>query len=146
MLMMLPKVSLVLAGACALLHIWLAVRVGQVRRAEKVFVGDGGNDRVVRRVRAHANFAENAWLVLALVLVIELSLGTSMWLWAAAALFVIARIGHGIGMDGWMAGRSGGTAITFVLEIALGLWAIAIPLTAPSLGTGPAAEVVPARG
>ena len=146
MVLMLPEVSLVLAGVCALLHIWLAVRVGQVRRAEKVFVGDGANDRVVRRVRAHANFAENAWLVLTLVLVIELSLGTSIWLWAAAVLFVVARIGHGVGMDGWMPGRSGGTAITFLLEIALGLWAIAIPLTGHATGGGPATEVVPAQG
>lgn len=146
MLLMLPKVSLVLAGLCALLHIWLAVRVGQVRRAEKVFVGDGGNDRVIRRVRAHANFAENAWLVLALVLVLEISLGTSVWLWAAAALFVVARIGHGIGMDGWMLGRAGGTGITFVLEIALGLWAIAVPLTAHAPDNGPVTEVVPAQG
>ena len=146
MLSMVPKVSLVLAGLCALLHLWLAVRVGQVRRAEKVFVGDGGNDRVIRRVRAHANFAENAWLVLALVLVIEISLGTSAWLWATAALFVIARIGHGLGMDGWRLGRGGGTGITFVLEIALGLWAIAIPLTFHAPSDGPATEALPAQG
>lgn len=130
MVWMLPKVSLVLAGLLALVNIWLSLRVGKVRGSEKVSVGDGGNERVIRRMRAHANFAENAWIVLALVLVIELSVGTSFWLWGAAALFVVARVLHGFGMDGWYLGRSGGTIATFALEIALGLWAIAIPLTA----------------
>lgn len=135
MLLILPKVSLVLAGALALLNLWLSFRVGKVRGIEKVSVGDGGNERVIRRMRAHANFAENAWLVLALVLVLELSVGTSVWLWAAAGLFVLARIGHGLGMEGWMPGRMGGTIATMGLQLALGLWAIAVPLTfhAPSL-------------
>lgn len=145
-MLLLPKVSLVLAGVLALINVWLSYRVGQVRGAEKVSVGDGGNDRVIRRTRAHANFAENAWLVLALVLVIELSLGTSAWLWVAAALFVLARIAHPLGMDGWMPGRMGGTLVTFVLEIALGLWAIAIPLTfhAPRVDT--TTDIVSAQG
>lgn len=146
MLLMLPKVSLVLAGALALLNLWLSVRVGQVRRSEKVSVGDGGNDRVIRRMRAHANFGENAWVVLALVVIIELSLGTSAWLWAAAALFVLARILHALGMDGWRPGRPAGTAVTMVVQLALGLWAIAIPLAFHAPAAGPATEVVPARG
>lgn len=146
MLIMLPKVSLVLAGALALLNLWLSFRVGKVRGTEKVSVGDGGNERVIRRMRAHANFVENAWVVLALVLVIELSLGTSVWLWAAAALFVLARIGHGLGMDGWMPGRMGGTMITMALQLVLGIWAIAIPLTFHAPSEVPATEAVPAQG
>ena len=146
MLLMLPKVSLVLAGALALLNLWLSFRVGQVRGSEKVSVGDGGNERVIRRMRAHANFAENAWVVLALVLVLELSLGASGWLWGAAALFVAARIAHGLGMDGWYAGRMGGTVVTMALQLALGLWAIAIPLTFHAPPEAPSTEVVPLQG
>ena len=146
MVMVMPKVSLVLAGVLALLNIWLSMRVGQVRGAEKVSVGDGGNERVIRRMRAHANFAENAWLVLALVLVIELSLGSSVWLWGAAALFVLARIGHGFGMDGWYLGRSGGTIVTFVLELALALWAIAIPFTATRAPAAPTVDATVRQG
>lgn len=127
----LPETTLVLAGLCALLNIWLSFRVGQVRGAEKVSVGDGGNERVIRRMRAHANFAENAPIVLLLVLAIELSVGASLWLWVAAALFVIGRIGHGFGMDGWLPGRMGGTATTMLVQVALAIWAIALPLTVP---------------
>lgn len=146
MLLMLPKVTLVLAGCLALLNMWLSVRVGQVRGSEKVSIGDGGNERVIRRMRAHANFAENAWIVLALVLVIELSVGTSIWLWLAAALFVLARIGHGLGMDGLYLGRSAGTGITLLLQLALGVWAIAIPLTAHRANATTGTEVVTPTG
>ena len=147
MLPMMPRVTLILAGCAALLHLWLATRVGQVRRSEGVSIGDGGNERVVRRMRAHANFTENAPLVLLLVLAIELGVGASPWLWAAAALFLVARVLHAIGMDGWSPGRTIGTTLTFGLEIALAAWAIAIPLVfhAPRLDTAPT-ELVPAQG
>lgn len=80
MVVMLPQVTLVLAGCLAILNLWLSFRVGKVRGSEKVSVGDGGNERVIRRMRAHANFAENGWIVLALVLAIELAVGSSLWL------------------------------------------------------------------
>jgi uncharacterized membrane protein YecN with MAPEG domain len=146
MLTLVPTVSLVLAASLAILNIWLSLRVGQVRRSEKVSVGDAGNERVIRRMRAHANFAENAMIVLALVLVIELAVGTSVWLWAAAALFVVARVLHGLGMDGWGTGRGAGTLVTFLLQLLLALWAIAIPLTADRLAPTTTTEAVPAQG
>lgn len=146
MIGLMPKVTLVLAGLCALINLWLFARVGQVRRSEKVSVGDGGNDRVTRRMRAHANFAENAPLVLILVLAIELSVGPSAWLWAAAALFVLARVGHAPGMDGWPLGRSAGIGITLAVELALALWAVALPFTAGRVRDVPTVETTVQQG
>ena len=145
MLTTMPQVALTLAAASALLNLWLSFRVGQVRRSEGVSLGDGGNERVVRRMRAHANFTENGWVVLALVLAIELTVGTNGWLWAAAALFVVGRIGHGLGMDGWYAGRAGGTGITMLVQLVLAVWAVSLPLSMPR----PAQAIsvtLPARG
>lgn len=122
-------ITLVLAGALTLLNIWLSFRVGAARRAHRVSVGDGGNEQVLRRMRAHANFAENAPLVLILVGLIEFAASPSVYLWAVAALFVLARILHGIGMDGWALGRPLGAGLTAGLQIALALWAISIPAT-----------------
>ncbi len=51
---MLP-ISLTIAAGAALLNLWLATRVGRVRGQEKVSIGDGGNDRLIRRMRAQAN-------------------------------------------------------------------------------------------
>ena len=146
MIVTMPVIALTLTAVCALLNLWLSMRVGQVRGQEKVSIGDGGNDRVIRRMRAHANFTENAWLVVALVLVIELALGSSVWLWAAAGLFVLGRIGHPLGMDGWGPGRTGGTAITMVVQLALAIWALVIPLTAHRAGGAPMVETMVPQG
>lgn len=146
MLAMIPKVTLVLAGLAALLNLWLGMRVGQVRRTERVSVGDGGNDRVIRRMRAHANFAENAPLLILLVLAIELTVGPSPWLWAATALFVLARVAHAFGMDGWGPGRMIGTALTMALQLALAVWAVALPFTAARVHDAPPVEAVAPQG
>ncbi|GGO95284.1 hypothetical protein EV664_10589 [Stakelama pacifica] len=123
-------ISLVTAGACALINLWLAFRIGQIRRAHSIFVGDGGDDRLVRRMRAQANFVEYAPFVLILIALIEYSSGTGIALWIAAGLFLIARILHPLGMDGWMPGRMIGTALTLLLLLGLGGYAIALPFLA----------------
>jgi len=96
--MVLP-ITLTFAGAAALLHIWLASRVSRVRAAHKVSIGDGGNDAVVRRMRAHANYGENMPIVLIMIALIELAGGDARILWAIGILFMLARILHAFGMD-----------------------------------------------
>lgn len=122
-------ITLVLAGGLALIHLWLTFRVGQVRRAEGVYVGDGGSERVLRRMRAHSNFAENAPLAAILTGFIELAAGASIWLWAIAALFLLARALHPLGMDGWKPGRMFGAAASAIVLLLLATWAISIPIT-----------------
>jgi hypothetical protein len=139
-------ITLILAGALALVNIWLSVRVGQVRRSEKVGLGDGGSDRVLRRMRAHANFAENAPIVLLLVLLLEFAAGTSVWLWTAAGLFLIARIAHGFGMDEGKPGRGVGTGLTLLLQVLLALWAISVPITGAYSPAVKDVDVTTARG
>ena len=131
--MILP-ITLTIAGAAALINIWLMVRVGQVRSSEQVSVGDGGNEKVIRRMRAHSNFGESAPLVLILVAVIEFASlqngGQSpTWLWIVAGLFLLGRLAHGIGMDDgkFGKGRMIGTLITMLTLLGLALYAIAIP-------------------
>ena len=84
-------VTLVTAAACAFLTLWLSIRIGRTRGAEKISVGDGGSEPLIRRMRAQANFVENAPFVLGLIAVIEVSVGVSTWLWAASGLFLVAR-------------------------------------------------------
>ncbi len=131
--MILP-ITLTIAGAAALVNIWLMVRVGQVRTSEKVSVGDGGNEKVIRRMRAHSNFGESVPLVLILVAVIELASlqhgeQSPTWLWIVAGLYLLGRIAHGIGMDDgkFGLGRMIGTIITMLSLLGLAIYAIAIP-------------------
>lgn len=122
------SITLTIAAAAALLNIWLMLRVGKVRIAERVSVGDGGNDNVIRRMRAHSNFIESAPLVLILIAAIELSIGTNLALWIVSALYVLGRIGHGFGMDGGSLekGRVVGTVLTMLTLLGLAGWAIYI--------------------
>src|SRR3546814_16207755 len=119
-MMMLP-ISLTIAAGAALLNIWLAMRVSRTRRQEEVWVGDGGNERVIRRMRAHSNFIENTALVLILLVLVELGLGSSIWLWSAGALYLVGRILHAIGMDGMMWGRRVGAIITMLPQLGLAI-------------------------
>ncbi len=92
-------ITLSMAAAAAVLHIWLAARVSQLRVRHKVSIGDGGNEALIRRMRAHANYGESMPVVLILLALLELAGGDVRILWAAAILFIVARILHGFGMD-----------------------------------------------
>ena len=128
--MILP-ITLTVAGAAALINIWLGWRVGQKRISQKVSIGDGGDPSVVCRMRAHANFAEYTPFVVILIGLIELADGTSLWLWAVASLYLLARVAHAFGMDVQPPARSklrgAGILITMLTLLGLGLYAIALP-------------------
>ena len=146
--MIILPISLTIAAGAALLNLWLAVRVGRVRTREKIFVGDGGNEAVTRRMRAHSNFVENTAFVLILLALIELGRGPSMALWAVGALYLAGRILHALGMDGMRWGRMAGTIITMLTQLGLAITALTIVYTTPvSFGTAKAVhtEVVAPR-
>lgn len=92
-------ITLTIAAAAAVLHIWLAGRVSQLRRAYRVSVGDGGHEALHRRIRAHGNYIENMPLVLILLALVELAGGDPRILWGAAIIFIVARLLHAFGMD-----------------------------------------------
>jgi len=124
-------ITLTMAAAAALINIWLFFRVSQVRTSEKISVGDGGNENVIRRMRAQANFIEYTPIILILIAAIEISGGASTWLWAIGALFMFGRIGHAIGMDGGSLGKGRmiGTIITLLTMLILAIWAIYLSYT-----------------
>ncbi len=119
-------ITLTIAAAAALVNIWLMLRCGQARTSEKVSVGDGGNEMVIRRMRAHANFIESAPLVLILIGALEATGGTSTWLWIVGILFIIGRLAHGLGMDGGALGkgRAAGTLISMLTLLGLAVMAL----------------------
>ncbi|WP_226018963.1 MAPEG family protein [Novosphingobium sp. FKTRR1] len=129
--MILP-VTLSSAGAAALLNIWLCIRIGMVRTAKKISVGDGGDEDLVRRMRAQANFVENTPFILVLLAAIELARGSSLILAGVAGLYMLGRVAHGVGMDGGVfgKGRMAGTLITMLTLLGLGVWAVSIALDA----------------
>ncbi|HYJ81730.1 MAG TPA: MAPEG family protein [Allosphingosinicella sp.] len=128
--MILP-ITLTIAGAAALLNIWLARRVGQMRLAHKVSIGDGGNEALIARMRAQANFIEYTPFVLILIGLIELAEGSRLWLWIVGVAYILARIAHGFGMDrprpDPLRLRMIGIVGTALILFGLALYAIVLP-------------------
>ena len=139
-------ITLTIAGAAALLNLWLGMRVSQLRIRDKVAIGDGGNARIAARMRAHANFVEYVPTFLILLGLVELARGTQTWLWAVGILFVLGRLMHPFGMDRPATNllRMGGTAITWLTLAGLAIYALSIPYTEPriidTIATAPAAR------
>ncbi|MEJ7925935.1 MAPEG family protein [Sphingobium sp. AN641] len=123
---MLLPITLTLAAACALLNLWLALRCSQLRIAGKVLHGDGGDPRLVRRMRAHANFIEYTPIALILFALIELALGAALWLWIVALVYIVSRVAHTLGMDMDRpnAARAAGITATWVVLLVLAIAAL----------------------
>jgi len=126
--MILP-ITLTIAGAAAIINLWLAVRIVAVRVKAKVLVGDGGNTLLTARMRAQLNFVEYTPFVLILMGLIEFAEGTSKWLWGAGILYILGRILHPFGLDKGTANalRGVGMATSFLVLLGLAGYAISIP-------------------
>lgn len=133
--MMLP-ITLTIAGAAALMNVWLGVRVSRMRRLHKVSIGHGGKAVLAARTRAHANFVEYTPFFLILLGLIEVARGPSQWLWGAGILFILGRLAHPFGMERprAMALRVGGMIVTWAVLLALAAYAITLPYLARGHG------------
>lgn len=127
---MLLPITLCTAAAAALINLWLSGRIGKTRHAEKIIHGDGGHEGLIRRMRAHSNFTENVPLVLVLIAAIEIARAGETWLAVVAAVFILGRLAHGIGMDnpGPNPWRSGGTLTSMLVQLGLGVVAVLLAL------------------
>ena len=127
---MILTTTLSAAAAAAIINIWLIVRCGQVRVSAKIVHCDGGNPLLARRMRAHANFIENTPLVLILIGAIELAGKGGNWLPYAAAVYLLARVAHPIGMDreGGNPFRAGAIIVTALTLIGLAVVAVLVSL------------------
>ncbi|MFM9976510.1 MAG: MAPEG family protein [Sphingomonadaceae bacterium] len=143
--MIVLPVSLTAAAAAALINLWLAIRIGRIRTSEKILMGDGANASLVAAMRAQANFVEYTPFVLVLLALIELASGTSIWLGLIAAVYLLGRLAHGIGMMQTYPSRFRmiGTIVTFMTLIGLAIAAVAIAYLSEGMVT--MSEIVPAE-
>lgn len=131
--MILPT-TLCTATAAVVVNLWLGTRIGQLRHGLKVSVGDGGDERLIRRMRAQANFIEQAPLTIILFALVE-AVGAARlpwggaWLAPLAAVFILGRVAHGFGMDGgFKAGRAIGMLTSYLTQIVLGVFAVGLAI------------------
>lgn len=121
-------VTLASAAALGAINLWLALRIVRMRVRDEVLIGDGGDDLLAGRMRAHANLVEYAPFVLVLLALIELARGSGLTLGLTALIFVIARIAHPMGMDLRRSNlpRAGGAILTWLVLAFLVGWAALI--------------------
>ncbi len=123
--------TLTTAGLLGLIYFVLSYRVIQVRVTSKISLGDGSNDTLLGRIRAHANFAEYVPMILILMAIIELWVARGPWLWSIGTALVAARIAHAIGMamPAPNAFRIFGTMTTFIVLTGTSVWALILGLS-----------------
>lgn len=93
----------------------LMYRVGQVRLGKKIDLGDGGDDLMLSRIRAHGNFTENAPLALLGLVALAMLSAHPIVLHIFGAAFFFGRILHAMGMAGSFGqGRLVGTLLTLL--------------------------------
>ncbi|MDF2447246.1 MAG: hypothetical protein K0S46_2482 [Moraxellaceae bacterium] len=117
-------VTLLYAGLLSLVFLALSARVVQMRGAGGPSLGDGGNPVMLRRIRAHANFAEYVPLLLLMIGFLEVSGLPKAVLHGLGATLLVARLLHGYALSftaSFKFGRMVGAALTFLLLLVAGV-------------------------
>jgi uncharacterized membrane protein YecN with MAPEG domain len=120
-------ITLLYAGLCALLVLVLAARVVRWRFSRRIGLGDGGDAELQRRVRVHGNAVEYLPLCLILLGGMELNGYPAPLIHGFGLALVLSRIAHAWGLSrssGTSAGRFAGTLVTWLLMLAMALFAI----------------------
>jgi uncharacterized membrane protein YecN with MAPEG domain len=77
----------------------LAFAVSGARGQGNVWVGDGGQAPLLRAIRRHGNFAENAGIFLAGFMLFEFSKFSPTLLMTLCVAFVLVRVAHAVGLS-----------------------------------------------
>lgn len=125
--MILPSYAAILA----LLYVALSIRTLRLRRTLRIAIGDAGNERMLRAMRVHSNFAEYVPLGLILIYLVE-TLGAQPLLVHGLCLCLLAgRAAHAFGVSRLQEDyrfRVAGMALTFTTLILASLWLLAVSL------------------
>lgn len=117
-------ITSVVAALAGIMLVALSLRVGLFRAKEDIWFLDGGNDELLRRVRAQGNFIEYVPLALLLIALVELGGGASGLVWGLGGGLLAARLAHAIGVAkrATSPARSAGTLGTFAVLLVSSGW------------------------
>ena len=120
--------TLTISALATVLNLWLASRLVLARVKDNILIGDGGQQWMAARMRAHANFVEYTPFALILMGLIEFSGGSRTLLWVLGGVFLLARVLHAIGMDRTTSSvpRAGGAIATWAVLAILAGWGLLI--------------------
>lgn len=106
------------AGSLALVLLVLSVLVVRERGRARVSLGDGGDDRLNRAIRAQANFAEYVPVALIVIALTEAMGAPEMAVHGLGLALLLGRVAHAVGLiapkvPGQL--RATGTIATFLV-------------------------------
>ncbi len=94
-----PVISALTAGSIGILMMVLMLRAGFGRVKYSQTIGEGDNNELIKRVRAHGNITENAPMFLIVLAALEMAGGNKDAILALGAAFVVARIIHALALS-----------------------------------------------
>jgi uncharacterized membrane protein YecN with MAPEG domain len=122
--LVLPAVSATTAGLLLLIQMGLMYAAARQRQVARQPIGDVGDPKLLRAVRRHGNYAENAAIFIVCIALLEMLGGGRLWVEILCAGFLIGRICHAIGFSQENTVnpfRIGGVIVTIAVGIALGI-------------------------
>ncbi len=122
-----PAIAALYGGVIGLLLILLALRVSYLRRELRTGLVDGGDPRLTRAIRVHANAVEWALPAIILLLLAESTRASPLLLHACGIAVVVGRVLHAIGLSrtgGSSFGRFAGSGLTWTALAVLAIWDI----------------------
>lgn len=120
-------ITLLYAGLCTILVIFLAIRVALWRKHYKIGLGDGGDRELLKRVRVHANAVENMPLALILLGGMELNGYNNNLIHGFGSVLFVSRLAHAWGLSrhsGSSAGRLVGMLFTWLPMLAMAMFSV----------------------
>lgn len=119
-------ISITFIGIFVLLQIPLTVLVGYRRARTGIQFFDGGDQTLLRRMRAHGNYTETVPIVLVGMLAAELTGAPAWLLLTGGASLLVGRLMHAaiLMLKGWGLPRAIGMILTFVPMLGFGLWCV----------------------
>lgn len=83
-------------GLAVLVAVWIGYSVGSLRGKLGISIGDGGEPRLIRAMRGHANFSENTPLALIVIAMSAILGAPSVVIHALGLILIVSRILHGM--------------------------------------------------
>ena len=88
------ETTLFFAAIFGVMHVFFTLRVGGYRMRSKISLGDGGDNELRNRIRAHGNFIENVPIALLLMLLNDLAGTSETILTILGSILLVSRLVH----------------------------------------------------
>jgi uncharacterized membrane protein YecN with MAPEG domain len=109
------------AALLALFFVALSVRTLRLRRTLRIAIGDSGNEKMLRAMRVHSNFAEYVPFGLFLIFLVETQGASPLLVHGLCLCLLAGRLFHAFGVSQLKENyryRVSGMALTFAVLIA----------------------------